>query len=89
MEVYREVEEFGRNEEESSSLGDFMAHLLHRRRDVCDVERRIGDIHLGDLNAQQQYQESGIEFLDTNAVPWILVKRVARFIPNSERRTPY
>lgn len=48
MEIYREVEEFGGNQEDSGSFDDFVTHLLHHRRDIRNVERRIGDIHLGD-----------------------------------------
>lgn len=48
MEIYREVKEFGWNEEESCSFEDILAHSLDFWRNVCDVDWWIGDIHLGD-----------------------------------------
>jgi hypothetical protein len=48
VEVYREVEEFGGNEQEHCSFEDIMAHSLDFRGNVRDVDWWIGDIHLGD-----------------------------------------
>jgi hypothetical protein len=41
MEVYREVEELGRNEEESGCFDKFMSQLLERWWEVGDVDWRV------------------------------------------------
>lgn len=41
MEVYREVEEFGRNQEESGSFDDFIAHSLDFGWDIGNMNWRI------------------------------------------------
>ena len=50
MEVYGEVEELGRDEEESGSLHNIVAHLLHSGRNVRKMKWRIGDIHFETWN---------------------------------------
>jgi hypothetical protein len=45
MKIYREIQQFGGNEEESSRPNDLVPRLLNGWREVGDINWVVGDIH--------------------------------------------